>query len=180
MLDYVILGIVLNKPLTGYAIKKEIELGIGNFYKAGYGSLYPALKKLTDKGYLTLTEQTQVDRLKKYYMATELGRAVFLKWLNSPISIATANTSVFVRIFFFGELPEDVRRQRIEEYELEMQRILEDYRKLQKQFADSVNTTRDYFEMSTLYYGLQSMMGMVRWLDHIKEQKPFSEFFSED
>ena len=50
MLDYIILGMVLNEDLTGYDIKKFIENGIGVFYKASYGSLYPALKKLTEKG----------------------------------------------------------------------------------------------------------------------------------
>ncbi|WP_081905926.1 PadR family transcriptional regulator [Kineothrix alysoides] len=40
---------VLNEDLTGDDIKKLIENGIGTFYKASFGSLYPALKKLTEK-----------------------------------------------------------------------------------------------------------------------------------
>ena len=64
VLEYVVMGTVLHKPSTGYDIKKEIEAGIGNFFKSSYGNLYPTLKKLTKKGFLTLAEQTQVDRLK--------------------------------------------------------------------------------------------------------------------
>ena len=75
MLDYIALGMVLDEALTGYDIKKEIEAGVGNFYTASYGSLYPALKKLSDKGYLTMTEQLQGNRVKKYYEATERGKA---------------------------------------------------------------------------------------------------------
>jgi len=180
MIEYVVMGMILHKPLTGYDIKKEIEAGIGNFYKSSYGNLYPALKKLTDKGYLTLTEQTQVDRLKKYYMATELGKSAFLEWLTSPIDKNSVTVSIMTRIFFFGELPKDVRNQKLQEYEIEIQRILGIYRETEKQFADSIKTAGDYFEMSTLYYGLQTAQGIIHWLKYIKEEKPLTEFIKEE
>jgi len=47
--DYVVIGMVLHVPLTGYDNKKLIEKGTGNFVKASHGSLYPALKKLAIK-----------------------------------------------------------------------------------------------------------------------------------
>lgn len=49
MLEFIALGMVLEGDLTGYDIKKAIENGIGVFYKASFGSLYPALKRLTEK-----------------------------------------------------------------------------------------------------------------------------------
>ena len=79
MLDYIALGMVLDEALTGYDIKKEIEAGVGNFYTASYGSLYPALKKLSDKGYLTMMEHLHGSRIKKYYVATALGKAAFFR-----------------------------------------------------------------------------------------------------
>ena len=54
MLESIALGMLLEKDLTGYDIKKFIENGIGVFYKASFGSLYPALKRLTEKGYLKI------------------------------------------------------------------------------------------------------------------------------
>ena len=53
MLASIALGMVLEGDLTGYDIKKRIEKGIGVFYKASFGSLYPALKKLTRNGWLS-------------------------------------------------------------------------------------------------------------------------------
>ena len=176
MIDQVIIGMVLNKALTGYDIKKEIETGIGNFYKASYGSLYPALKKLTDKGYLTLTEQTQVERLKKFYMATDLGKSAFFQWLTSPIEVSSGTAAMLARIFFFGELPKDTRDQKLQECELAIQKLLEEYKTIEGQFANAVKSDRDYFELSTLYYGLQTAQGMLHWLGYIKAQKPFAEF----
>jgi len=180
MIDYIILGMVLHKPLTGYDIKKEIETGIGNFYKASYGSLYPALKKLTDKGCLILSEQRQVERLKKYYMATGLGKTAFMEWLCSPIDINAGTASMLAKIFFFGELPRDIRSERLQECECEIQKVLAKHKKIEEQFADSIENDKDYFELSTLYFGLQTAQGLIRWLKHIKEQKPFSTFIKEE
>ena len=180
MIEYVIIGMVLHKPLTGYDIKKEIEAGIGNFYKSSYGNLYPALKKLTDKGYLTLTEQTQVERLKKYYIATELGKTAFLEWLTSPIDQSSVTASIMTRMFFFGELPEDLRNKQLEEYELHIRQVIGEYKKMVEQFSISGEDVTDYFGVSTLYYGLQTAQGMIRWLKYIKEQKPLSELVRED
>ena len=180
MIEYVVTGMVLHRPLTGYDIKKEIELGIGNFYKSSNGNLYPTLKKLTEKGHLILTEQTHVERLKKYYKATESGKAAFLEWLTSPIDKNSVTASIITRIFFFGELPKDIRNQKLQEYKSEMQNILEKFKKIERQFADSIKSDKDYFEISSLYYGIQTAHGMIRWLKHIKEQKTFTTFIKEE
>ena len=180
MIEYVVMGMILHKPLTGYDIKKEIDAGLGNFYKSSYGNLYPSLKKLTEKGYLSLTEQTQVDRLKKYYKTTELGRNEFLKWLSSPVDINLGTAMMMLRIYFIGELPKDIRSQIIQEYKIAIQNMFDEYKKIEAQLKNSIKNDRDYFEISTLYYGLQTAQGMLHWLEHIKEQKSFDEFIKEE
>ena len=179
MLDYIALGMVLHKALTGYDIKKEIEAGVKNFYTASYGSLYPALKKLTDKGYLTMTEQSQGNRLKKYYAATALGRSAFLEWLSSPFDPSSHSGSVLPKIYFFAELPEEMRKRKLQEYELYYQQVLRKFEAMEKHFSATADDS-EYFELSTLYLGLQHMQDSLRWLRHIREKRPLSEFVQGD
>jgi len=174
MLEYIAMGMVLHEALTGYDIKKEIEAGVGNFYVASHGSLYPALKKLTDKGHLALTEQAYGNRIKKYYQATELGKAAFLKWLSSPFDPKSRSESLLARIYFFSELPEDLRERQFQEYELHYQQTLRRLQALEENL--SVSEDADYFEMSTLYLGLGYLHDCVRWLRHLREKKPLSAF----
>jgi len=174
VLDYIALGMVLDEALTGYDIKKEIEAGVGNFYTASYGSLYPALKKLSDKGYLTMTEQLQGNRVKKYYEATERGKAAFLEWLSSPFDPNTRSDSLLAKIYFFGALPEDIRKAQLMEYELHHQQVLRKLEAMEKHFAAVEDS--DYFELSTLYLGLQHLRDSVRWFRHIREEKPLAAF----
>lgn len=42
MLEYIILGLLMEGPMSGYEMKKTIDSSVGLFYRASYGSLYPA------------------------------------------------------------------------------------------------------------------------------------------
>lgn len=77
MLESIVLGMVLDKDLTGYDIKKIIKNGIGVFYKESFGSLYPALKRLTQKGFLTTCEKPQGSRQKIFITLQVRGRTSF-------------------------------------------------------------------------------------------------------
>lgn len=178
MLDFVIIGMVYYKPLTGYDIKKHIEDGIGVFYKASYGSLYPSLKKLTDKGCLTMYEQSQGSRQKKYYQITEQGKISFLKWLSSPTENDSDNH--LVKVFFFDRLPTDIRNQQLQEYELQNVKYLRKLQELEKHYADMENTDCFYYKLSTLYYGIRIIQDNIKWCRHIREQKPLRELITEE
>ena len=180
MLEYIAIGMVLHEPLTGYDIKKEIETGVGNFYKASHGSLYPALKRLTDKGFLSMTEQMQGNRLKKYYEATESGKDEFLKWLSSPVDLSSGSDSLLARIYFFGELPEDIRNRQLQEYEFYHNQTLRRLQEMEKNLSASFADKKYYYEMSTIYLGLQHLQDSIRWFRHIGEMKPLSEFVRTD
>ena len=176
MLNYILIGMVLNHEQTGYDIKKSIELGIGNFYKISYGNLYPALKKLSEKGLLTMKEEPQGERIKKYYKATNQGKAEFIKWLSSPIDFKSDSDSLMVRIFFYDNLPEDVCKERLTECELYAKQTLLALKEIEK----TVDDEPGYYDKSTLYLGLQSTLNSIKWLNHILYKKPLKDFINHE
>jgi len=176
MLDYILIGMVLDKEQTGYDIKKEVENSIGNFYKVSYARMYPMLKTLTDKGLLTMIEQMQGKRLKRYYKATDKGKEMFMEWLSAPIDLKASGEAQLAQIFFYGELPKEVRDTRLQEYELFVQQGLVQFENIAKSLPADGLSEKDYYGISTLYYGLQNAHNVLRWIRFIKEQKPFSEF----
>lgn len=70
------LGILSFGNATGYEIKKMVEDGMFNhFIEASYGSIYPALTRMTEDGLLTCREEIQTGRPdKKVYAITQAGR----------------------------------------------------------------------------------------------------------
>lgn len=70
------LGILALGDATGYEIKKLVADGAFSFFsEASYGSIYPALSKLMDDGFVTCREEAQDGKPdKKIYSLTESGR----------------------------------------------------------------------------------------------------------
>jgi len=177
MFDYIVLGVVLRHSMTGYDIKKEIETGVGNYYKASFGSLYPMLEKLTAKGHLTMTEQQEGKRVKKYYLATDVGRSVFLEWLALSIDFTSNDLRIMVvKIYFYGELTEDVRNQRLVELEILGNQRLKLLHDTEREYEQDEYSDKEYFEMATLYLGIQNVLTSIAWYRHIKERRPLTEF----
>lgn len=176
MFDYLVMGMILHEELTGYDIRKRIEMGVGHLYKASPGQLYPALKKLTGKGLLTLREQMQGKRQKKYYQATEAGKAAFLAWLSAPYDPHADADHYLVKIFLLGELPQDLRRQRLGEYEGILRGQLQGLDAIEKQLPTENLSDRNYYEFASFYYGYQTLQIMLRWIGHIRAEKPLSAF----
>ncbi len=70
------LGILSFGDATGYEIKKMAEDGLfSHFVEASYGSIYPALTRMTDEGLLTCRSEAQDGKPdKKVYSITKAGR----------------------------------------------------------------------------------------------------------
>ena len=79
------LGVLTLGDASGYEIKKAFEDSpVGDFMEASYGSIYPALTKLTDEGLVTCDERSQEGRPdKKVYSITDQGRDTFLAAMSS-------------------------------------------------------------------------------------------------
>lgn len=176
MLKFIILGMVLKQDSTGYDIKKSIDQGIGTFYKASYGSLYPALKKMTETGLLTLYERPQGNRRKIFYHITEEGKSEFLDWLSTPTDIAEGFNMHLAKVFFYDYLPKDICEEKLLEYEMNCKRYLKMLTDMEKQLSKLGNKDVFYYKLSTLYYGIGITQKTIEWCELIRHRKSLSEW----
>src|SRR5499427_9551988 len=75
-LDMLILRTLLYGPAHGHQIGKHIQRTTNDFLQTQHGSLYPALHRLEERGWVTSKWETAPDRNRefKYYRLTEAGR----------------------------------------------------------------------------------------------------------
>src|ERR1700728_4218971 len=74
-LDMLILKIVALGPIHGYAIWQRIQKISRHVFQLTQGSLYPALHRLEDRGWLTADwKNTETGREAKFYTLTRKGR----------------------------------------------------------------------------------------------------------
>lgn len=74
-LDMLILKVVALGPIHGYAISQRIQQISRDFFSVQQGSLYPALHRLEDRGWLEAEwKPTETGREAKFYSLTRKGR----------------------------------------------------------------------------------------------------------
>ena len=74
-LDLLILKILALEPMNGHAIGQRLRQVSGDELKVSDGSLYPALHKLEQEGWITSTWRTsENNRRAKYYTLSRPGR----------------------------------------------------------------------------------------------------------
>ena len=74
-LDMLLLKILALAPLNGFAISLRLGQVSGDVLQASDGSLYPALHKLEQTGWITAEWKTsEYGRRAKYYLLKQLGR----------------------------------------------------------------------------------------------------------
>jgi transcriptional regulator len=74
-LDLLLLKILALEPMNGYAISLRLKQVSGDVLQVSDGSLYPALHKLEQEGWITAEwKPTENNRRAKFYSLTRLGR----------------------------------------------------------------------------------------------------------
>jgi PadR family transcriptional regulator, regulatory protein PadR len=84
-LDMLVLKVVAMRPSHGYAIAQRLQQISKDFFQVHQGSLYPALHRLEDRGWLQAEwKNTETGREAKFYTLTKKGRrhldAEILNW----------------------------------------------------------------------------------------------------
>ena len=110
------LGVLSRGDASGYEIKKACEEGpFGHFQDASFGSIYPALAKLSAEKLVDCEQLSQEKRPdKKVYSITESGRAALLEMLVIPPSPDKVNSDFYFITFFAQMMPAETLRGLLE------------------------------------------------------------------
>jgi len=90
-LDLLILKTLAREPLHGWGISKRIQLLSGDTLAVGQGSLYPALHRLEQQGWIRAAwKESELGRPAKVYSLTRDGRKQLERELKSWERLSSA------------------------------------------------------------------------------------------
>jgi len=104
----VILGLLRDRTLYGYEIKQMIEDHMGDWTSIAFGSIYFALRKLTEEGFVEKagTEKPGDQPSRIIYRITDAGRAGFTNLLRANWADIERHYFAFdIGLFFMDALP---------------------------------------------------------------------------
>lgn len=96
---YLILGLLTQKPMTGYDVKTSLEDLKWLVDVPSYGSLYPALHNLLEEGMVSRTIVPKEGKpSRKVYSITQTGTDTLQSWLEQPIEADTSQKGFVMRL----------------------------------------------------------------------------------
>lgn len=163
MLEYIILGFLMNGEMSGYDLKQKMTKSTSNFFDAGYGSIYPALKRMEAKSVISLREIIEGGKYKKLYAITDLGESEFLNWLELPVEFSRTRPDHLIKIFFFKFLTKEKAIEKLKAFINEVEPV---YKKF-NEAESKIKGKYDIFEFSTLTFGVGYYKYIINWSNNL-------------
>jgi DNA-binding PadR family transcriptional regulator len=102
---YVILGMIVEEPRSGYEIKALVDGSTRFFWAASYGQIYPELKRLSEAGLVVGVEAPTGGRRRTVYEITADGEEELKTWLRQPPRTFEMREEGLLKLFFADALP---------------------------------------------------------------------------
>jgi DNA-binding PadR family transcriptional regulator len=178
LLELAILGLLHESPLHGYELRKRLNAVLGAFRALSYGTLYPCLRDLVDRGWIAESTSSEnlpgahasatasgSRRARIVYEFTAEGKEHFQSLLAQSGPAAWEDDTFNVHFAFFARTDADVRLRILEGRRSRLEERLDSFRSAAAQRRERL----DLYTAELQRHGLESAEREVRWLSELIE-----------
>ena len=169
-LDCVILGLLSHEELTGYEIKKRMDTTLKYFWGASFGSIYPTLNGLVERGLATKRDGAENKRNKLIYTITDEGRNYLKEWLRLPAERDELRYETLLKLFFGNETGMEGAKEHIERFEEKCKDellVLNMFAENLEQYLED-DTHKHYY--LTVKFGVKTYESYLEWCQEAKDE----------
>jgi DNA-binding PadR family transcriptional regulator len=170
VLELAILGLLQEAPVHGYELRKQLGLRLGGFRLFSYGSLYPALRRLTRAGLIVEDPEQPTPesgswprRSRRVYRITAEGKERLAEMLSEGGPQAWDDEGFGVRLAFFSRTPAEARMRILEG----RRRAVEERREGLRAALVRAREQIDNYTQQLHQLGLETCEREVRWLNEL-------------
>jgi len=169
-LRHALLGLLAQRPRTGYGLLKHFEESIDYVWTARHSQIYPELARLQEAG--LIRQSASGPRGSKTYAITAAGLAEVRRWLRESDPDRTVRSDPLLRVFLLWLLEPDEREAFLRR-ELEHNRTyLAGLERLGK--TKPASALEQSFRFA-LEHGLRATRARIGWLEWALAQPPLQE-----
>lgn len=163
--QFAILGMLALEPMSGYDFRKAAGQCLGFFWQESYGQIYPTLKKMYKKGYLSQSrEKTEGKPDKLVYSITKKGEEAFSKWLDQQTRIESKRNELLLKLFFGGKTDPEKQIQELESIRASQEKLLAELKDIEdwhiKNYDHHALTP---YWLVTIRFGIHRVSAMIDW-----------------
>jgi DNA-binding PadR family transcriptional regulator len=197
MLELPVLGLLKERDMHGYELRKQLGAMLGPFWQVSWGSLYPALRRLAKVGAVEkVAEPTPSRRARKsaksakiarsaknagpattlvsgrrktVYRITQTGEATFLALLEETAAAVDAEHFT-LKLAFFRYLQPETRLALLERRRAYLQEKLQQFKVNLKNYRERI----DSYTLSLQTHGMAATENDIAWIEELinKERAP--------
>ena len=152
-LRYATLGLLTQKPGSGYDLLRRFEKSMANVWPATQSQLYGELNKLASDG---LIEVGHIGpRGRKEYLVTDAGRAELTRWITDPQDDPPYRSAALLRVFLLGEVAPEQARGYMTGYAARAEADLARLERLRDALEPWGDSDAEFYGGAALDYGLR-------------------------
>ena len=165
MLELAILGLLKERPMHGYELRKQLGQKLGLFWTVSFGSLYPTLRRLEKRGAVAkVVAEPQTSRRKQEYRITDVGEHEFLELLEEGAGTGAEQEKFSLRLAFFRYLRPEIRIRLLERRKAYLEDKLDEGR---RSLHRARRVRADTYTMSLVRHGVETTAADIAWLDEL-------------
>ena len=182
MLELPVLGLLKERAMHGYELRKQLGAMLGPFWQVSWGSLYPTLRRLAKAGAVEkLAEEKPVKRpaktakstslnagrRKTVYRITPVGEAMFTEMLEE--TAAAVDTEHFtLKLAFFRYLKPETRLALLERRRAYLQEKLAQFKTNMRDYRERI----DSYTLSLQNHSMAATQSDIEWIEElIREER---------
>jgi DNA-binding PadR family transcriptional regulator len=197
MLELPVLGLLKEREMHGYELRKQLGAMLGPFWQVSWGSLYPTLRRLAKAGAVekvetelparrqrstrsvpkpartraraTATPALSSGRKKNVYRVTPRGDAMFAAMLEETAAAVDAEHFT-LKLAFFRYLQPETRLALLERRRAYLIDKLDEFKKNLRDYRERI----DSYTLSLHNHGMASTESDIAWIEELitKERTP--------
>jgi PadR family transcriptional regulator, regulatory protein AphA len=166
-LRYALLGLLGEKPSTGYELKQRFQLKMVHFWNAHHTQIYRELNKMEQEGLVSATLVKQEEHPdKKVYTLQQSGKSALTTWLmNKEVSPPKIKDEMLLRVSLFQFIPEKEAIGFIKESKEHHEQVLNHILMWKEQTYSEETMDEHIGEYLTTEYAILHMKNWITWCD---------------
>jgi DNA-binding PadR family transcriptional regulator len=188
MLELPVLGLLKERSMHGYELRKQLGAMLGPFYQVSWGSLYPTLRRLAASGAVEMDTQPPVrkaksarvstkraaakaakpatalgpGRRKNVYRITSAGEAMFTAMLEETAAAVDAEHFT-LKLAFFRYLQPETRLALLERRRAYLLEKLAQFKTNLREYKERI----DSYSLSLQRHGMAATESDIAWIDEL-------------
>lgn len=168
---YVLLGLLQEENLSGYEIKRIIDIRMSFFWQESFGQIYPELNKMLEEGLIEISNSEangEIKREKIKYKITPNGEEALKEWMKKENEKDSVRSEFLLKMFLSTPKNIEEMRRNIIEFKGQSEEKVQLFELFKEQLSSIVEVHKNHRQiLYVLDLGIRQAKLYMDWSNEV-------------